>query len=168
MSPTVDDPDAERVQRCINGEPGAFRELFECYARRVYGTATRITGSPHDAEDILQEVFLKVHRRLHTFAFRSTFSLWIHKIAVHESLNTKRRRPTAPPAALPAPALPPDQEETMERLRSLTRPQRAVIVLRHLNGFSYEEIAELLEVPVGTVRSRLHEAHDRLGEWEAP
>lgn len=160
MNPAPD-PDEALVRRCVRADPGAFDELFEAWAPRVLATAWRILGDRHEAEDVLQEVFLKVHRRIGGFEFRSTFSLWIHRIAVHESLNWKRRiRP--PPEPGPAPAPPVDPEPAVELLRPLSPPLRAVMVLRYASGFSYEEIADALSIPVGTVRSRLHEAHQRL------
>ncbi|OGG49998.1 MAG: hypothetical protein A3F84_02210, partial [Candidatus Handelsmanbacteria bacterium RIFCSPLOWO2_12_FULL_64_10] len=151
------DPDSGRVARCRAGDAAAFRELFDLYAARVLGTARRITGSSHDAEDVLQEVFLKVHRNLGSFAGRSTFSLWIHKIAVHESVNWKRRRRA--PVEAPAPGAPGDAGEL---LAPLSPPLRVVMSLRYVSGFSYDEIAELLEIPVGTVKSRIFEAHEKL------
>lgn len=151
------DADSERVARCRAGDAAAFRELFDLYAARVLGTARRILGNAHDAEDVLQEVFVKVNRNLGTFAGRSTFSLWIHKIAVHESLNWKRRRPPEPPPPSPREAVDP-----AELLAPLSPPLRAAMTLRYVSGFSYEEIAELLGVPVGTVKSRIFEAHEKL------
>jgi RNA polymerase sigma-70 factor (ECF subfamily) len=147
------------VRRCLSGTPDAFRELFDRYARRILGTAHRITGNAADAEDVLQEVFLKVHRKLGGFGFRSTFSLWIHRIAVNESINWKSRRPRAPEPQPPAP-----EGDAMSLLDRLTPPLRAVMTLRYVSGFSYDEIAELLDIPAGTVKSRLFEAHAKLRE----
>lgn len=158
MSP---DPDSDRVARCRAGDETAFRELFDLHAARVLGTARRITANAHDAEDILQEVFLKVHRNLGSFAGRSTFSLWIHKIAVHESLNWKRRKPVL--AEPPARA----EGDAAELLAPLSPPLRAVMTLRYVSGFSYEEIAELLEIPIGTVKSRIFEGHEKLRGGQA-
>jgi RNA polymerase sigma-70 factor (ECF subfamily) len=158
------DPDEALVRRAVGGEAGAFRELFERFGPHVLATARRIVGDAHDAEEILQEVFLKVHRRLGGFEFRSRFSLWLHKIAVHESLNWKRRRRPEPLAAEPPAAPPPEADPLTALLAPLSPPLRAVLVLRYGDGFSYEEIAELLDIPVGTVRSRVHEAHEKLRE----
>lgn len=160
------DPDEALVRCCTRAEPGAFDELFEHWGPRVLATAWRILGDRHDAEDVLQEVFLKVHRRIGSFEFRSTFSLWIHRIAVHESLNWKRRwRP--PPEVAPPESAPADVEPAVEMLRPLSPPLRAVMVLRYAGGFSYEEIADALSIPVGTVRSRLFEAHRALAASES-
>lgn len=159
VSPPLDDPDAELVRRCLRDDAGAFRELFDRYAGRILGTARRITGNAADAEDVLQEVFLKVHRKLSSFGFRSTFSLWVHRIAVNESINWKSRRPR-----LPEPPAAAAEGDPMSLLARLTPPLRAVMSLRYVSNFSYDEIAELLDIPVGTVKSRLFEAHARLRE----
>lgn len=147
------------MRRCLRGAPDSFRELFDRYARRILGTAHRITGSGADADDVLQEVFLKVHRKLDTFGFRSSFSLWIHRIAVNESINWKSRRLRIPE---PPPAVP--EGDAMSLLARLTPPLRAVMSLRYVSGFSYEEISDLLDIPVGTVKSRIFEAHQKLRE----
>ena len=162
----MDDPDADLLRRCARRRAGAFHELFERFARRVQATAFRITGSAHDAEDILQEVFLKIHARLRGFEFRSTVSLWVHKITAHESLNFKRKATRDPRPATHAQQA--QHEETMSMLQRLSAPLRAVMVLRYASGFSYQEISELMDLPIGTVRSRLHEAHLNLREEEAP
>ena len=154
MAPDIDN---DRVARCRAGDAAAFRELFDGYASRVLGTARRITGNAHDAEDILQEVFLKVHRNLGSFAGRSTFSLWIHKISVHESLNWKRRRPALPDR--PAESA---TDESAQLLAPLSPPLRAVMTLRYVSGFSYDEIADVMGIPVGTVKSRIFEAQEQL------
>jgi RNA polymerase sigma-70 factor (ECF subfamily) len=163
----VDDPDAERIRRCARGDAGAFRELYERYAPRLFGTAFRITGSRHDAEEALQEAFLKVHRRIGSFEFRAPFSLWLYRIVVHESLNLCRGRPRRVPPRPPQERTADEEDWAMSALAGLSPPLRAVALLRYRDGFSYQEIAEILEIPIGTVRSRLFEAHEQLRRGRA-
>lgn len=156
------DADAALVERAARGDEAAFRTLFERYGPRVLGLATRITGGAADGEDVLQETFVKVHRRLPSFRFESTFSLWLYKIALHEALNWKSRRAPLPPLEREPEAPAPDEAAGEAMLAKLSPPLRAVMLLRYVHDFSYDEIADLLDLPVGTVRSRLHEAHAAL------
>jgi RNA polymerase sigma-70 factor (ECF subfamily) len=155
--------------------------LVRRYQDRLYPTVLRLTGSAEDAHDLLQETFLRAFQKLSLFQGGSSFYTWVYRIAVNLALSDRRRRKTARPVVEassresfdPAddpgqtdPALPLERAERDERiqnaLNTLAADHRAVVVLKDLDGLRYEEIAEILGIPVGTVRSRLHRARSEL------
>lgn len=164
----VDDPDV--VRRCLAGDTRAFSELVARYSAPVFGVAFRITGSRQDAEDVTQTAFLKSFERLPTFDPKYRFFSWIYRIAVNEALNLGRSRKPAEDLddQLPAENLSPEQREREELLRAglqeLPPDYRAVVVLRHFEEMSYDEIAGVLDIPAKTVKSRLFTARMQLRE----
>ena len=160
------------VQACLAGNSAAFASLVDSYQAQVYNVALHITGSRDDAMDVTQSAFVKAYEKLHTFDLTRRFFSWLYRIAINEALNLKRRRGRE--SALPTDLveLAPDPETDISRpettrllhlpLRELTAQQRAVIVLKHLQGLSYREVAEVLGVPEKTVKSRLFSARRRL------
>jgi len=165
--------DAERVRRHLAGDPSAFRELYEKYREKVYASAYRILGEEHAAADLAQEVFVKIHAELRRFKFESKFSTWLFRVAVNHALNraseTSRharieerlardgRGGPGDPGARPAP-----DERVQRAIQGLSPKLRAIVGLRYLEGLSYGEIAEVLELSLGTVKSRLFLAHETL------
>ncbi|NCX97652.1 MAG: sigma-70 family RNA polymerase sigma factor, partial [Planctomycetia bacterium] len=169
-------PDGPLVARAAAGDAGAFRVLVERHERRIVALLHRLCGCPEQALDLAQETFLSAHRHLGSFRHESRFSTWLHAIAVnHARAAGRRRRPTAslqmaaadgrPLIAEPAADLPPvsaglEREELARRIATaldrLDARYREVVVLADMQDASYEEIAETLDIPVGTVRSRLH------------
>ena len=128
-------------------------------------------GNVQDAEDVTQTVFHNVFLKLRTYDPRYRFFSWIYRMAVNESLNVlKRRKPTETledEADLASPGAAPDravevQERVGRALMGLSPDDRAVVVLKHFVSFSYQEIADVLEIPVRTVKSRLFTARERL------
>lgn len=179
MNERTDDPGL--VEACRAGRPEAFGELVRRYQNRLYPTLLRLTGSPEDASDLLQDAFLRAYEKLDRFQGESSFYTWIYRIAVNVALSDRRRRKvrgrsagsldweTAQPledATLTDPSLPLERAERDERIvEALNRLQpehRAVVVLKDLDGQRYDEIASLLKIPIGTVRSRLHRARSEL------
>ncbi|HXG62203.1 MAG TPA: RNA polymerase sigma factor [Planctomycetota bacterium] len=164
--------DEALVRRHLRGDPEAFRALYERYRDRVFATAWRILGEYHAAADAVQEVFVKLHGELGRFKFESKFSTWLFRVAVNHALNraeeAARRARLRERAAGDGRAGPPSGEgrpldETVARAVARLSPKlRAVVGLRYLEGLSYEEIAEVLELSVGTVKSRLFAAHEAL------
>ena len=159
------------IARSRGGDTGAFDLLVERYQDRVYGLAYRITGHHADAQDAAQESFLKAYRSLRTFRGDASFSTWLHRIAVNAALDAVRRRAPASPAPNEGPSLDPladraERVEARERIQrailALPIEQRVVVTLRDVQGWSYEEIAVIIEVPVGTVRSRLARGREAL------
>jgi RNA polymerase sigma-70 factor, ECF subfamily len=176
--------DHSLVQECRAGRTEAFGVLVARYQERLYPTLQRLTGSAEDAEDILQDTFVRAFEKLDQFHGDSSFYTWIYRIAVNLALSGYRRRRVRSPLRLrhlhsPVPHDdPPDESldadptlalERAERekivedaLNKLGPEHRAVIVLKDFDGHRYEEISTILNVPVGTVRSRLHRARCEL------
>ncbi len=161
------------IARSRGGDTHAFDLLVERYQDRVYDLAYRITGHHADAQDAAQESFVKAYRSLRTFRGEASFSTWLHRIAVNAALDAVRRRPPASQAPIEGAgvSLDPlaDQAERVEArerihhaIAALPLEQRVVVTLRDVQGWSYEEIAVIVEIPVGTVRSRLARGREAL------
>lgn len=170
------------VARAAAGDAGAFRALVERYERRIVALLHRLCGCPEQALDLAQETFLSAHRHLGSFRQECRFSTWLHAIAVNQARAAgRRRRPHAsldataadgrPVFPEPVAELPPvsaglDHEDLARRiatvLERLDARYREVVVLADMQDASYEEIAETLDIPVGTVRSRLHRGRTEL------
>ncbi|HKB14792.1 MAG TPA: sigma-70 family RNA polymerase sigma factor [Planctomycetota bacterium] len=180
------DPDRELVEACQHSGSEkyrqAFEELYNLYKERVYNVAYRITGNSVDALDASQETFGILFRKIRDFRFRSKFSSWVYRIAINAAIDLRRRGvarrfPSAPEAVTME-----KLEEESDRGRGperwadgkdletevqgaidrLSPKLRAIVVLRHLEGLSYEQIAEVLRCSMGTVKSRLSRAHESL------
>jgi RNA polymerase sigma-70 factor (ECF subfamily) len=168
------DPDPQTLARLGAGDLAAFAAVYESLGDRVFRICRSLLGQDADAEDATQEVFLKVHAHAAQFAGRSRFSTWVHRIAVHHCywrLRQRRARNarTTPPPDFAHLAGGPDEIERIDArdladrlLAGLPEDQRTVVVLREIEGLSYQEIAETLEIPIGTVMSRLNRARHRL------
>lgn len=169
------DPDKELIQRIQGGDRLAFDQMVLKYRNRVMGIATRMLVDRGEAEDLAQDVFVKVYRGLPEFQGESLFSTWLFRITANSCLNRRRRRRSGPPVsdgagdpelAASDPSSEPhhllEQKElkiVLEKsIQSLPEEQRIVLMLRDMEGLSYEEIAESLGLELGTVRSRLHRA----------
>lgn len=158
------------------GSEEAFAYLLAVYQNPVYDLISHIVANPADAGDVLQEVFVKVFKKVGQFHGESSLKTWIYRIAVHEASNHRRswlRRFRREPVSLDASTMDPrtdrsqtdtpyqllEKAERQERVRralaSLAQPYRTVVVLREIEGLSYEEIAEVLGIAEGTVKSRL-------------
>jgi RNA polymerase sigma-70 factor (ECF subfamily) len=171
-------PDPEEgslIAQSQRGNFDAFDRLVAAHEDRIYHAAYRITGNAEDARDAAQETFVKAFRALPRYRHEAAFGTWLHRIAVNASLDIVRRRPQAPPVPLEEVVLPaqthnPDteaerhevQRRVHDALRRLAPDHRVIVVLRDLQGLAYEEIAEALRMPIGTVRSRLSRAREAL------
>ncbi|HZL71537.1 MAG TPA: sigma-70 family RNA polymerase sigma factor [Planctomycetota bacterium] len=165
------------VRRAQAGDRDAFRSLYQAYQDRVFATAYRIAGDRETAADLAQEVFVKVFEELPGFRFGSRFSTWLYRVAANHAINkasetarharlnerVAREKPSVAPAA-PAARDRFADERVQAALGGLSVKLRVVTVLRYLEGLSYEEIAEALDLSVGTVKSRLFLAHATLKE----
>ncbi len=165
--------DGELVALTIRGNPEAFATLVERYDRAVYHLAYRTLHDVEDARDATQEAFFKAFRSLRTFRPGAKFSTWIFAIAYHACCDRLNRRKRYSNEELPdrADAGPgPEQQaialDEAQRLRSaidaLPEKYRTVITLYHLQGKQYEEIAKVLELPMGTVKTHLFRAKEHL------
>lgn len=164
-----DDLDRALVQRYLDGERPAGDELVDRYQRTVFNVALRMLGNVQDAEDVTQTTFGNAFAALESYDARYRFFSWIYRMTVNESLNTlKRRRDVVSlDGTFDVPAMGNDPESDAEEkvgraLLELRPDDRAVVVLRHFVSFSYEEISDVLGVPVKTVKSRLFTARERL------
>jgi len=178
------------VSRCLAGKEGAFAELVERFQNLVFNLSYRFMGSPQEAEDLSQEVFLKIFRSLPTFRRASTLKTWIYRITTNMALNRikwLRRRgqyrqvsidvsvnENLPPLSesLPDRSPRPDNhargaqiaERLQEALDELSDDQKAVVILRDIEGLSYDQIAGMLDINIGTVKSRLARGRANLQE----
>ena len=178
------DPDLPLVNRWRAGDLRAFGELVRRHQRKVMGLLTRMLGDRDDAEDAVQETFLNLHRHGHHFRSESRFSTFVYRVAVNAALN-RRRSQSRRRAHLEAfqqghdlghgmPAAPRGPEdaigggEVKQRvqlcLQALPETLRAPVVLYDIEGMSYGEIAEILQIAEGTVKSRIHRARHALRE----
>ncbi|MGQ9729917.1 MAG: RNA polymerase sigma factor [Candidatus Zipacnadales bacterium] len=176
---------AELVLRAQASDREAFDQLVDETYAMAYATAFRLTGDAEIAADATQEAYVRAYSSLHTFRGSSSFSTWLYQIVVNVSLDLLRRRARAPesfgvsdeedtqreieivdPSANPLAELERRERQTavLSALRKISDDHRTVLVLFDLNGLSYEEIAEVLQVPLGTVKSRLNRARLALRE----
>jgi RNA polymerase sigma-70 factor (ECF subfamily) len=166
------DRDAALVIDCKCGDRQAMSELVSQYQRPVFNAAYRILGNTDDAADTTQIVFLKVFEHLAEYDPKFKFFSWIYRITINESLNqVKKRRKQEPLADSQAsPWRSPDEELESSRLYDqvqgalmlLSEDYRAVVVLKHISGCSYQQISEILQVPEKTVKSRLYSARQMM------
>lgn len=155
------------IRRCCAGDEEAFAALFHQYKNLVYKTAYLVLDDADEAEDVLQEVFLQVHRSLATFEpSKGAFTTWLYRITVNHCLNRRRKRrllttrleKVPAPARIESPSFQDrlEEEEVMRKaLSRLSEKLRIVVILRYYLELSYAEIAQVLNIPIGTVRSRL-------------
>jgi RNA polymerase sigma-70 factor (ECF subfamily) len=184
----AEDPDAELVARWQAGDPGAFAQLVRRHQARVYRLVLRMLGNAEEAEDVAQEAFLSLHRHGHRFRREARFSTFLYRVATNAALNRRRTlsrlrareeefgRRQATGDHLPATPRDPEgaavgaqvQEQVQEALLSLSGDLRAAIVLYDIEGQSYREISKILDIPEGTVKSRIHRARSALRELLMP
>ena len=191
------DPDADLVLACqsssLDGLDGPFRRLYDRFKDRVYNVCYRITGNATDALDASQETFGILHRKVRDFRFESRFSSWVYRIAVNASIDLKRRSSSRKFASLDAiqeagssergrleiadervemPAASAGRRELEAEIQRaidrLSPKLRGITVLRYTENLSYEEISEVLQISLGTVKSRLARAHEALDRELTP
>jgi RNA polymerase sigma-70 factor (ECF subfamily) len=176
--------EAQIVRRVLQGDVNAFERLVTEYEKAVYAIAQRMTGNAEDAADMTQETFIKAYNSLQSFRGDSKFSVWLYRIASNVCLDFLRSRSRKPTVSL---SVEDDEGEEgqldiadesqspeilMERgltrdavrrgLDTLPPDYRQILLLREIQGLSYDEIAAVLEIEVGTVKSRIFRARKRL------
>ena len=170
-------PDAELVARASGGDDRAFAELVRRHERRVYNLAYRMLGREEDARDATQDTFLSCYRRLSSFRGEAAFTTWLHRIAVNASYDILRRRrgTTLGQNELPEPPPEPDHGDrtalsvdVQRALLQVAVDYRAVLVLCDIQGRAYDDVAEILNIPLGTVKSRVHRGRVALGRILGP
>ena len=186
--------DAELVARVQAGDRDAFRELFEKYHRRAFAVALGVVKNKQDAMDVVQDAFIKVHHHIQNFQGSSSFYTWLYRIAVNtakKALVDLKRDPIVTESAL---AGRDDDDETSRvenelsdgetpdavlaskeiaqtvnaAIEALSDDLRQAITLREIEGLSYEEISEVMNCPIGTVRSRIYRAREAIAERLRP
>lgn len=179
----MSDDDRRLIAECLGGRRDAFGELVFRYQARLYNAAVRLIDNPEDAADVVQESFLSAYQALHTFKGDAEFYTWLYRIAFNTAISLKRKKraavsldATGPDGGLdpddPSEVIKPgsalerseDEARLWEAMNRLSAEHREVLVLKDIDGMKYEEIAEILGVPIGTIRSRLHRARLELRE----
>lgn len=177
-APLADLSDGELVRRHVEGVRGAFEEIVTRHRNRVYAVSLRICGRQEDALDVVQDVFVAAYRKLSSFRQEALLTTWLHRLAVNASLDLARRKSrrdhpsletiadVADAAAGPEDlAIRADRAAAVQRaLRAITPEYRAVVVLHDLQDLDYAQVAEVLGVPLGTVKSRIHRARIELAK----
>ena len=165
--------DAALVRRCLTGDPAATRELVKRFQGDVFGLCQRLLGHSHDAEDVSQEVFIRIFRSLKRWDATRPLKPWILGITVNRCRTALGKRAKGPALAdylheLPDHRPADDSTELTREIRAAVdglRPDyRAVFILFHEKGQAYEDIAEAIERPVGTIKTWLHRARVELLE----
>lgn len=176
-SPNQQASDEDLMERFKDGDEAAFTELYKRYNRRVYAYAIKMVGSTEMAEDVFQEIFIRVARKRHHFK-QGNFAAWLFAIARNLALNALRDRPehvafdevaeTIESQAADEPGYDMSGEILRKGVDQLPKDLREVIVLRVYNGFSYNEIAEITNTKLATVKVRIFRAKQKLHELLSP
>ncbi len=179
------DRDTELISRFLKGDQEAFGELLAAYEKKIYSICWHFMGNRQDAEDAAQEVILKVYRKLDLFRGEASFSTWLNYVAANTCRDMLRKRKRNQTVSLDSPvetedgemdrelASPDDSPETdvinrdlarlvRESLEELKEDHRVILLMREYQDLSYDEIAEILALNVGTVKSRLSRARREL------
>jgi RNA polymerase sigma-70 factor (ECF subfamily) len=170
--------DRRLIAECLEGRTEAFEELVHRYEGRLYNTVFRLLDNAEDAQDVVQDAFLRAFQSLSRFKGESEFFTWLYRIAVNRAVSLRRKgrarvrrdantalEPVDPSdESRPSHAVEKTEEAyvVQQALNRLTAQQRTVLVLKDVEEQKYEAIAEILDIPVGTVRSRLHRARMEL------
>jgi RNA polymerase sigma-70 factor, ECF subfamily len=174
--------DHRLITECLKGDPAAFGVLVRRYQDRLYNTVYRQLDNAEDAQDVVQEAFLNAYQSLDSFKGHSEFFTWLYRIAVNTAISLKRKQRVTlsidagrngehsiepldgSEYSRPGQGLERAEEErrVQEALNRLSPEHRMVLILKDMEGQKYETMAEILEVPIGTIRSRLHRARAEL------
>ena len=157
------------LDKCVLGDERAIRWVLDNYRDRVIRLATHVLHNPREAEDVAQEAFVKAFRLIGQFRGDSGFYAWLYRIVINLCLDRMRRKSATSELPLEETlysfvAVNPDVDKRLlveYVLNSLTPPMRAALILREVEGLEYAEIAEVLQIPLGTVRSRLNSAREQ-------
>ena len=182
LTETSLDPDLPIVQRCLAGDEAAWEQLIKAYVRRIYAVCYRFTGDAAEAQDLTQEVFLRVFRTLRSFrAGEGSFQVWLHRLTRNLLIDHYRRN-RVHRASEPLEQLLPVLEERSSAtsrtdsvlagreaaeqlasaLQELSPELREAVILRDLEGLEYRDIAAVLRIPEGTVKSRINRGRGEL------
>jgi RNA polymerase sigma-70 factor (ECF subfamily) len=177
-------PEVEAIRRAQQGDAAAFERVYRLHSRRVYALCLRMVGNTAEAEDLTQEAFLQLFRKIATFRGESAFSTWLHRLAVNVVLMRLRKK-TLPESSLEE-TTEPDEETggprkdvggpdllltgsidrvNLERaIEQLPPGYKTVFILHDIQGYEHNEIAEIMDCSIGNSKSQLHKARMRLRE----
>jgi len=179
--------EAELIKNCQKGDMDSFDILVGKYSDRAFAVAFGVMGNKHDASDMTQEAFIKVFKNIKKFNFQSAFNTWLHRIVKNVCIDELRKRKRGSVISLDAAISSDDGEYAMqiaddspgvqeilereesrkfmwEALEELKENHRLVLVLADIKGYDYSEVADMIGVPVGTVKSRISRARIKLAE----
>lgn len=165
------------IQEVLAGNKQAYAHIINKYKNQLYATILRMTRNPHDAGDLVQEAFIKVYEQLGKYDGKGSFSSWLYRVSFNHCMDEFRKKryqmrqveineelmedPRHPEVIF----LKNEKSRHLERLiSSLPDDERMIILLRYVNELSYDEISELAEVPISTVRNKLHRAKKKMRE----
>ena len=168
--------DLELAKRCRNGDAGAFEELYRQHAGRLFSLTSRMVGSPQEAEDVLQEVFLHAYRKLDSFRGDSSLGTWLYRLGINQCLDHLRGRQARmsqatdslddasaePAAAWSATPIAVNRIDLERAIGRLPEGCRAAFLLHDVEGFEHREVADILGVSEGTSKSQVHKARMKL------
>lgn len=170
------------IARAAKGDASAFNDLLSAHERKMYAVCLRMCGNHEDAQDCLQEAMLRVFRAISGFKGQSSFSTWLYRVTMNTCLDElrkkKNKQSTSLDSLLETGWSPADTEDTPEKhavvserkaeirkvIRELPDDMRSAIVLRDIQGFSYDEISKILNINVGTIKSRISRGREKLRE----
>lgn len=166
------EPDPAGLRRAIQGDDGEFTELVRAYQAPVWRFLRHLVSDAGLAEDLTQETFLRVYQRLSTYRFECRFTTWVFQIARNAAIDagrsaTRRRRLETTPLVPTPPSDPVQRAEIEAALASLSEPLRAAVTVVEVLGLRYREAAIVLDIPEGTVKSRVFSARRELARWYA-
>jgi RNA polymerase sigma-70 factor (ECF subfamily) len=175
----VSQDDATLIALCLSGDTSSFGVLVRRYQDRLYNSVYRLVDHPDDAQDVVQEAFLNAYQSLESFKGDALFFTWLYRIAFNTAISLKRKQRVTlsidasqdsdghgidphDPADDAHPGWAMEQAEQERKIHAalvrLSSEHRTVLVMKDMEGRKYEDMAELLDVPIGTIRSRLHRA----------
>lgn len=176
--------DRRLIADCLRGRTAAFGELVRRYQDRLYNTVYRLVDNAEDAQDIVQEAFLHAYQALDSFKGDAQFFTWLYRIAFNTAISLKRKQKSVlrieagrtdwgvrepqdtSEESRPGHALERGERErkVQDALNRMSAEHKTVLVMKDMEGMKYEDMAQVLEVPIGTIRSRLHRARLELRE----
>ncbi len=165
----------ETIMKAASGDWRAFEEIYHQSSGFIYGMVLRMTLNPNDAKEITQDIFIKIYKHLKGFRCQSSFKTWAYRIAINTVINYQKKKRTPKEISLDDvgefrssvdfvnPFAKEENERAVEALLAILSPeQRMCIVLRNIQGLSYEEIAQTMSININTVRTRLRRARQKL------
>jgi RNA polymerase sigma-70 factor, ECF subfamily len=164
----VNDDDRRLIADCLGGRRDAFGELVTRYQARLYNAALRLVPTAEDAADVVQDAFLNAYQSLHSFKGDAEFFTWLYRIAFNTAISLKptdESEYVKPGIALERTE---DERQLNDAIARLSQEHRDVLLMKDIEGMKYEDIAEVLRVPIGTIRSRLHRARLELRDLLVP